>query len=805
MKKARPIPFNWIFPALIAGVLALGLFASCSLGLEPAERNAGSGTVALSLATLPGYGAQSSRTDSSGRAVAQGGGYLYIRPLGGPAGTGAKRYYGPYPIRANSSGYDLFKTTDIPGGSYDGLAVLFAASPIDSVPVTLPSGATTLGAVFSLPDAEFRAAVTSPLPTSPEGLTALDVALNDSASFAITGATTIRPNSITNLSVTLVPATGKVFSAIEGGGVAYDLNETHRAFIRVTGLRSLFGTMSAGTSSLGIAVQNPVRASATLSAFAAYRADGSLIAGSVATGITLASEQTTHATAAWDGSDVCYLYAEFAGTALNFNFEAISGGTTASLSVSFTGNSNHANHRAFFAVYDSSSVTYDEEDLEYDPTGDPIALGMAMLDGSGSGTGTACVPGTATPYSFTAGTYYVAGFIDRNNNYTDISGPQDVGLQNDIMPHFDDYIPAKHAEPVSVSATGGTFNYNANTFIMCGDHVYFVSADGAGDGKRRSKAMAFDTAWSYISDGPVGTYHVYLTTDVSRSSGITVRGDCVIGIFSADAGQRSITLTGGATVQVDGGGTLYLENAGIDGNDDNRGENALVQVSGTLVTDTGSFLRDSHNLDGFGGAVQVVDGGSFELRGGTISNCSAVYGGAIHAEASDAHASVSMLGGTIDNCHSDAGGAIYIGNRSSLTLQGGTISNCKANSGGAVYLFNTTATFTFSGGTIQSCEATNGGYDGGGGVSLDSGANMTLNGGKISGCKALSPQGAGGGILLTSSSTLTILSGSVTLCNADSYGDGIAYYTIDQIYDPNGVINSVVSGNIGQNIQQIPN
>ncbi len=320
MKKSRSPLFNLFTLDLFAGILALVFSASCSLGLEPARNDTGSGTLSLSLATLPGYSPRGALTDSAGRAVVQGGGYLYIRPLGGPGGTGAKRYYGPYQIRSTSSGYDLFKTTDIPGGSYSGLAVLFAASPVESVPVTLPSGETTLGAVLSLPDADFLAAVTADLS---DGLTAFDIALDDSASFAITGATTIRPNSTTNLSVTLVPATNKVLFAIEGGGLSYERNENHRAFIRVKDLKALFGSMNPGTSSLAITVQNPLAQGVTLSAFAAYRANGSLIPGSVATNIPLASEQTTYKTAAWDGNDTGYLYVEFNGTALNFSFEAI--------------------------------------------------------------------------------------------------------------------------------------------------------------------------------------------------------------------------------------------------------------------------------------------------------------------------------------------------------------------------------------------------------------------------------------------------------------------------------------------------
>ena len=744
MKKTYSTIFRRITPGSIAGILALFLSASCSLGLEPARSDAGSGTLSLSLSTLPGYSPSGARTDPSGRAVVQGGGYLYIRPLGGPGGTGAKRYYGPYPIRANSTGYDLFKTTDIPGGSYDGLAVLFAASPVDTVAVTLPvRGETTLGAVLSLPDADFRAAVTADLTS---GLTALDVSLDDSASFAITGATTIRPNSITNLSVTLVPATNKVLSAIEGGGVAYDRSETHRAFIRVTGLKDRFGSMSPGTASLAITTSNPLAQSVTLSAFAAYRANGSLIPGSVATNVALASGQTTRATAVWDGSDSCYLYAEFAGTALNFSFEAISGGSGAALNVSFTGTSVQGSHRAFFAVYDSDSVTLDELSDEYKPSGNPIALGMMVLDNSGSGTGTACVPATATPYPFAAGTYYVSFFVDQSGNYTDISGTEGIGVTNDIVPHFNDLVQESRTEPVVVSPSGGNVHYDVSSLVTCSDYVFFVSQSGFGSktGNRRANAMPFDNALATIES--VGAYHFYLAENITHPSPITIDNGFTLCLLSADGVQRTISLNGTTTyITVGTGGILYLENAGIDGQEYPR-DRALIETSGTLIMDAGSSLINARS-SGNGGAVNLLEGSVFDLKGGTI-----------------------------ENCESSQGGGVYV---------------------------NMNASLTFSGGTITNCNATNGGGSGGGGVYLDSSATMTLSGGTISACTAMNSGGYGGGIFMNGNSALTILSGRITGCNSDMSGDGIAWCTGSTITGDEGIIANVVSGNIGSEIAEV--
>lgn len=80
---------KYLFVSLCA-LCALSLsLVSCFQDLDPAP--SGKATVSLTMASLP-YTATASQ--GSSRAVVQGSGYLYIRPLGGPAGTGPKGVFG---------------------------------------------------------------------------------------------------------------------------------------------------------------------------------------------------------------------------------------------------------------------------------------------------------------------------------------------------------------------------------------------------------------------------------------------------------------------------------------------------------------------------------------------------------------------------------------------------------------------------------------------------------------------------------------------------------------------------------------
>lgn len=141
------------------------------------------------------------------------------------------------------------------------------------------------------------------------------------------------------------------------------------------------------------------------------------------------------------------------------------------------------------------------------------------------------------------------------------------------------------------------------------------------------------------------------------------------------------------------------------------GVNCKYTMYGGVMTAKSAKGTDasSNVVGGNGGAVYVLKG-SFILDGGTIEDCSAdLTAGAVYVASAG---TFEMKSGTIQNCSSTDGGAVYV-NYGKFEMSGGTIQNCKAsNAGGSVVLAGSTstkATMNMTGGTISGGTANNGG------------------------------------------------------------------------------------------------
>ena len=133
--------------------------------------------------------------------------------------------------------------------------------------------------------------------------------------------------------------------------------------------------------------------------------------------------------------------------------------------------------------------------------------------------------------------------------------------------------------------------------------------------------------------------------------------------------------------------------------------------------------------------------------------------------------------GTQESLYDAKGGGVYIEPGGSLMMNGGSIVGCNANYGGGVYIDydgnnKKYSAFVMNGGSIVGCEA-----DYGGGVVVEEGCNFTMNSGsKISYCTA---KRHGGGVIISSGSTgpgvFTMNDGEIASCKAinDSNGGGI--------------------------------
>ena len=218
-----------------------------------------------------------------------------------------------------------------------------------------------------------------------------------------------------------------------------------------------------------------------------------------------------------------------------------------------------------------------------------------------------------------------------------------------------------------------------------------------------TETISADTTWN--NGDTVG--------GVTISGGtVTINGD--VGITAAITIKGNVTFTGGGTlnrmspsgnlIKVESG-SLTLNNVTIDGNNvtisDSGAVAAINMAGGTVIMNDGAKITNHKRTGAYGPAVYMA-GGTFKMKGGTISGCeSKKYGGAIYLDSG----SFEMNGGIIENnkTTSDAssygGGAFYV-RAAKLTINGGLIQKNSSNCGGAIY--NTSyGTTIINGGVIK--------------------------------------------------------------------------------------------------------
>ncbi|MDE7158161.1 MAG: autotransporter adhesin family protein [Clostridiales bacterium] len=195
-------------------------------------------------------------------------------------------------------------------------------------------------------------------------------------------------------------------------------------------------------------------------------------------------------------------------------------------------------------------------------------------------------------------------------------------------------------------------------------------------------------------------------------------------------------------------------------------EGEIVNVFGGTVT--------GGNTTENGGAVLVLDGGTFVQNGGTLFGNEAVCGGGVFV--SGLGEFVLEGGKLLLNAATNYGGGVYVSSSGRLTMNDGNISGNTANYGGGIAVSGNTR---FNGGTIQNNSAVSGG-----GVYAE--LRMEMTGGCVRDNRATE---TGGGI--AGFQFLKISGGSI-LNNAAKRGGGISYEG-DGIFDLQG--ECVISGN----------
>ena len=172
-------------------------------------------------------------------------------------------------------------------------------------------------------------------------------------------------------------------------------------------------------------------------------------------------------------------------------------------------------------------------------------------------------------------------------------------------------------------------------------------------------------------------------------------------------------------------------------------------------------------------AGYVIDRG---LTAATSDGCVLIVNGSLtlnDRNSGSTHTNTKLpAGGVITGgSTSGDGGGIVINSGAVLTMNGGTIYGNRGSSeisfGGGVYING--GTMTMTGGAAIKGNST-GGY--GGGIFIGSGGTFTLSGGEISGNTA---NYGGGGITINSGSSMTMSGGAITGNSASYFGGGGVY------------------------------
>lgn len=220
---------------------------------------------------------------------------------------------------------------------------------------------------------------------------------------------------------------------------------------------------------------------------------------------------------------------------------------------------------------------------------------------------------------------------------------------------------------------------------------------------------------------------VRLTKDIVMTKAVTVNNGNSLTIdlnghtLTAAANSQAFRIQGGALTIEDSIGTGVIQGSGTV-----TGNGGAIWMSSSdsnnALTLTGGTIRGFTATDGGG---VYVDGGSFEMSGGTISACNATNaGGGVYVSSG----SFKMSGGSIEDCtaHEGAGVKVYASNGETaiFSMTGGEIQNCNTD-GVSIYAIGSgTSEFTMTGGTIED----NGGY----GVWVDNGSAV-MSGGSVKG------------------------------------------------------------------------
>ncbi len=267
---------------------------------------------------------------------------------------------------------------------------------------------------------------------------------------------------------------------------------------------------------------------------------------------------------------------------------------------------------------------------------------------------------------------------------------------------------------------------------------YIFSALGQTADSGNGITAAGDVLGTTLSTGK----NVFLTEDVTISGVTTIAKGTVLNLC---LNGHSLTYTGSGDSIFVVQGTLNI----CDCNGSNGHHTITSPVTGGSVTIDGGLITGGtvgHGSSHTGGAVQVNEGGNFNLYGGAIAG-NDVTGGSSGLSADAGHGTVRVEG--------------------IFHMYGGEICHNKYGCGGGVNISSNVSHFYLHGGSIHHNYAS---YDDGGGVCVNGDASFTMSGGSIVDNKAVS----GGGGIHSYGGSVT-LSGTPTIARNTTEKGGTNY------------------------------
>ncbi|GHV02467.1 hypothetical protein FACS189485_02910 [Spirochaetia bacterium] len=272
--------------------------------------------------------------------------------------------------------------------------------------------------------------------------------------------------------------------------------------------------------------------------------------------------------------------------------------------------------------------------------------------------------------------------------------------------------------PDNPPATGGPYvAYRAAAIAP--DNGFYTSIQGAVGAATNGTEANPDTIILIANEDINSTTHPVINILANKHIRLTSSTNKAI---NRGAGVNGSLITVIATGSLELAGNLVID-GGAANTPSLPATAALITVSGKLKMGGSVTLKDNNNAGGNGGGV-AVNGGTFEMSGGSITGNTATNGGGVYVDGgyvdggyvggtftmSGTAASTKIIGNQATN-----GGGVYVYNGSRFIMSGGTIgesgSSNTATNGGGVYVYNGSR-FIMIDGTIES-NAVNSGKGGG--------------------------------------------------------------------------------------------